>query len=71
MTTLRETWARLVAFFRQGALDREFDEELAAHIHLATQDHVRRGLAVPEARRRALIELGRVEPTKQLQQGLG
>ena len=32
MTTLRQASARLVSFFRKQALDREFNEELAAHI---------------------------------------
>jgi hypothetical protein len=66
MTALRRAWARLVSFFRKPELDREFDEELAAHIELATQDHIRRGMSLPEARRRALIELGGIEASKAL-----
>jgi putative ABC transport system permease protein len=61
MTTLRQVWARLGSFFRKQELDREFDEEVAAHIELATQDHLRQGMTVPEARRLALIKLGGVE----------
>ncbi|HEX5430707.1 MAG TPA: permease prefix domain 1-containing protein, partial [Bryobacteraceae bacterium] len=65
MTTLREAWARLVSFFRKQDLDREFDEELAAHVELATQDYIRQGMSPPEARRQALIKLGGVEASKE------
>jgi putative ABC transport system permease protein len=66
MTGLRLAWARLGSFFRKRELDREFDEELAAHLELATQDHVRQGMSLPEARRLALMKLGGVEPSKEL-----
>jgi len=49
--------ARLVSFFRKQELDRDFDQELSAHIELATQDHVRQGMTLPEARRLAIIQL--------------
>src|ERR1700733_158626 len=66
MTTPRQAWARLLSFFRKHELDREVGEELAAHIELATQDHIRQGMSLPEARRRALIELGGIEASKEL-----
>jgi putative ABC transport system permease protein len=66
MTTLRQAGARLISFFRKRELDREFDEELAADIELATQDHLRQGMSLREARRRALIKLGGIEPTEEL-----
>src|ERR1700728_3042120 len=66
MTTLREACARVHSFFRKRELDREFDEELAAHIELATQDHLRQGMSLTEARRRALIKLGGIEPSKEV-----
>lgn len=66
MTTVRQAWSRLLSFFRTQALERDFDEELATHIELAAQDHVRRGMNASDARRRALIELGGIEPSKQL-----
>ena len=70
MTSLREAWARLVAFFRKRALDGELDEELAVHIELATEDHLRQGMAQSEARRLALIKLGGVERTKEVHRAL-
>lgn len=52
--------------FRRDALDRDFDEELAAHVEMATEEYVRQGLAPAEARRRALARLGGLESPKQL-----
>jgi putative ABC transport system permease protein len=66
MTTLREAWARLTAFVRRNALDRDFDEELAAHVEMAAEEYVRQGVSPAEARRRALARLGGVESSKQL-----
>ncbi len=57
---------RLVAFFRKQELDRDFDQELSAHIELATQDHVRQGMSLLDARRLAIIKLGGVEAAKEL-----
>jgi hypothetical protein len=65
MTTLRRSWARLVSFFRKQKPDLELDEELTAHIELATEDHLRRGRGLPEARRLARIELGGIDPMKE------
>ena len=65
MTTLRQAWARLLSFFRKRGLDREFDEELAAHLELATEEHLRRGMTPAEARRLALVKLGGMEPSKE------
>lgn len=66
MVTLREAMARVVSFFRKDQRDREFDQELAAHLEMATADHVRDGLTPSEARRQALARLGGIEPAKQL-----
>lgn len=65
MSRLRYAWARLLAFFRSDALDRDFDDELTAHVEMACADYVRQGLDPDEARRRALSRLG-VESSKQL-----
>src|SRR5580704_4103361 len=66
MTTLREACARVHSFFRKQKLDLELDEELALHIELATEEHVRQGMGLPEARRLARIKLGGIDPTKEL-----
>jgi predicted permease len=55
---LREVAARIRAFLRSGALDREFDQELAAHVTMLTEEDVRRGMTEAEAGRAALIRVG-------------
>ena len=46
-------------------VDRELDAELRAHVELLTEEKVRAGLSPEEARRRALLEMGGVEPVKE------
>jgi predicted permease len=67
VTTIRQTCARLLAFFRKQKLDREFDQELSTHLEFATQDFLRQGMAPAEARRLAFVKLGGVEHSKELQ----
>jgi putative ABC transport system permease protein len=66
MITPAQALARLISFFRKGKLDRDFEEEVAAHIDLASQDFVRQGIGEPEARRLALLKLGGIELAKEL-----
>ncbi len=66
MITIRQALARLVSFFRKDHLDRDLDQELAAHIEMAAADRIREGVAPIEARRQALARLGGIEPAKQL-----
>jgi hypothetical protein len=66
MMVLQEAWARLLSWFRKRRLDREFEEEPAAHIEMATEDHVAHGQSLAEARRLALVKLGGVEGTNHL-----
>lgn len=51
-------WLRLRALFQRDALDRDFDDEAAAHLDLATDEYLRRGLRRHEARRRARLDFG-------------
>jgi hypothetical protein len=66
MTRLRETCTRLLWFFRKRTLDRDFAQELAAHIDMAVDDYVQQGIPLAEARRLALVRLGGVGPSRQL-----
>ena len=50
--------ARIHCFFRPGSLDSDFNEELEAHITMAAEDKIRRGMTPEEARRAARVELG-------------
>ena len=63
-------WLRAVAIrlftsvFRRGG-DGALDEEMQAHLDLAIEWHVRRGLTPEQARRQALLDFGGVEQTRQ------
>jgi len=58
MATLKQFIARLRALFRGGDLDRDFAEEMAAHLEMATEENLGKGMTPDEARRRAAITLG-------------
>ncbi|MGH9826786.1 MAG: ABC transporter permease, partial [Blastocatellia bacterium] len=62
---LIESIRRLRAFFRSGKLDRELDAEMAAHIDLAVEENLRRGMSSEEARRQALIRFGTAESARE------
>jgi len=55
----RLLWSRLRSLVSKDRLDRDFDDELATHLELLTDDARRRGLSEPDARREALLKLGR------------
>jgi predicted permease len=67
MRKIRALWIRLGNLFRTRDADRDFSAELEAHLAMHIEDGVRSGLSREEARRRALIELGGTEQTKQAQ----
>src|SRR3954469_22746059 len=50
--------ARLRALFRRDDLDRDFEQELASHVAMLTDDNIQRGMMPEEARRAALIRVG-------------
>ena len=59
MTALLHTLAaRIRGFLRPGELDREFAEELRAHLAMAEEEKMRQGMTPEEARRTARVELG-------------
>jgi predicted permease len=57
---------RILSLFRRRQLEEGLSEELASHLDMAVEDNIRAGMSPPEARRRAMIRLGGVEPTKEL-----
>ena len=57
-TALRRTAARLRALLGARELDRDFDEELASHLTMATEENIRRGMTPGEARRAAAVRFG-------------
>lgn len=70
MRTLRSLWVRLQTWMGNHehdgqAGDDEFDRELAAHLEMHTADNIRAGMSPEEARRKATIQLGGIEPARQ------
>jgi predicted permease len=61
MHDLRRAFYRLFSFLRAEPLDQELNHEIAAHIEMAVEENLRRGLSEGEARRQALIQFGGVD----------
>ncbi len=57
-------WRRFRALFLREQLDRDLDEEIRAHIGLATEENIRRGLSPAEAGRQAHLKFGAIEASK-------
>jgi hypothetical protein len=66
MSWLRVLASRIRGLFSKRRLERELDEELRAHIEMATEEHLRRGISAEEARYAARREFGGVEQTKEI-----
>jgi predicted permease len=64
MSALRRAFARLFSFLRKPSLDDDLEAEIAAHIELATQQNIERGLTPIEARRQALVRFGGMDLVK-------
>ncbi len=60
MRTLRAWLLRLAGHVDRDRRDREFSDELDAHLQFHIDDNVRAGMSAVEARRQALIKLGGV-----------
>jgi predicted permease len=58
LTWLRRLPARVRALRSFRQLDDDFDDELATHLAMATDDYQRRGLSLEDARRLARLRLG-------------
>ena len=65
MRFLRAWCARLLGVFATARSERELADEVESHLQLHVDDHVRAGLSVEEARRRAVLALGGIEQTKE------
>ncbi|HET7206905.1 MAG TPA: ABC transporter permease [Terriglobales bacterium] len=62
---VKQIASRLRSSFASRRIDHDLEEELAVHLALATEENVKRGMSVEQARRQALIELGGVEQAQQ------
>ena len=65
MEWLRIVMSRCAALFRAKKLDADLDEELRAHIELAAEENIRRGMTAEEARMEALRVFGGVTQTRE------
>src|SRR5215475_12039557 len=65
MDWFRTLLSRLVALFRRRNLDRDLDDELAAHLELAIAENVRSGMRPEEARTAARRAFGGVTQTRE------
>jgi macrolide transport system ATP-binding/permease protein len=63
---LRAFLWRLTALFRHRRLDDDLDAELRAHLEMAVERNLRKGMTAVEARREALLSFGGVEQTKEI-----
>jgi predicted permease len=66
MSSLRQSFQRLRSLFRRTQLDSDLDAEMAAHLDLATEENIQRGMSPEEARRHALIRFGGAEQAKEI-----
>lgn len=55
---LRQLLHRLRAMFQRAEQGRDLDKEVFAHLELAIEENLQRGLSSSEARRQALIDFG-------------
>jgi putative ABC transport system permease protein len=58
MRPLRALFIRVAGLFRRDRAEHELAEELRAHLDMRTEDHVRAGMSLADARRAALMESG-------------
>lgn len=65
MRRLRAWLLRLAGTLGWHDRDRDLTDELAAHVELHTADNIKAGMTGEEARRRALLDLGGLEATKE------
>ncbi len=65
MDWLREMLSRCAGLLRRKRLDHNLDEELEAHLELAVQENVRRGMSEADARTAALRVFGDVTQIKE------
>ncbi len=64
--SLREAFNRFRSFFRKDPLDRELNEEMAAHLEMAVEENIGRGMSAQEARRTALVRFGGIQQSREL-----
>ncbi len=61
----REVFSQLRSLFHKDRLDLELNDEMAAHLEMAVEENIRRGMSAEEARRHALIRFGGVQQARE------
>src|SRR6516164_4985054 len=64
MSELRRLGGRVQAFLKKESLDADLEAELAAHLEMAVEDNIARGMSPAEARRVALVSIGGPEQAR-------
>ena len=64
---IRRALGRVRAFFGKRSRDAELEAELAAHLDMAIDEYVERGMSFAEARRLALLRFGGVQQAREQQ----
>jgi len=67
MDYLRQMWNRVRAFFHKEPLDADLDAEMAAHLEMAVDENMQRGMSPDEARRQAMVRFGGVQQAREKQ----
>ena len=62
---IRELFGCIFSIFRKRKLDDDFNEEIASHIDMATEENIRAGMGPQEARRQAVIRFGGIEAARE------
>ncbi len=65
MSLLRRNLQRTGALFHKSALDADLDAEMAAHLDMAIEENLERGLPPDEARRQALARFGGITQARE------
>lgn len=65
MRGLRRLWAQMRGIGQARRREREWAEEMGAHLEAAIADHLRSGIGREEARRRALADLGGLQQARE------
>jgi hypothetical protein len=65
VSALRTVVSKVLALFMRHRRDTELDVEIQSHLELLAAEHIRCGMAPPEARAAARREFGGVEQTKE------
>jgi len=64
MSELRRALARMRAFLQKRPLDADLEAEISAHLEMAIEENLQRGLSAVEARRQAMIRFGGLDMAK-------